>query len=142
MWTIVVVTNPAVTVHRPARLTPHARRGLAPKAPGIRPSMVQAGTYSATLHYLKTAEAMGVAQAKVSGAATVAKMKTIPTDDDCFGQGSIRVDGRVLHPSYLWEVKTPAESKGPWDYYKLVASTPGEEAFRPLADGHCPIVKA
>ena len=113
---------------------------IAPKAPGIRPSMVQAGTYSATLHYLKAVEAMGVAEAKQSGAATVAKMKSIPTEDDCFGKGSIRADGRVLHPSYLWEVKTPAESKGPWDYYKLLATTPADQAFRPLDKGNCPLV--
>ena len=113
---------------------------IAPKAPGIRPSMVQAGTYSATVHYLKAVEAMGVTQARQSGAATVAKMKSIPTDDDCFGKGSIRADGRVLHPSYLWEVMTPAESKGPWDYYKLLATTPADQAFRPLDKGNCPLV--
>ena len=110
---------------------------LQPKAPGVRATMVQAGCYSATLHYLKTAEAMGVAQAKADGAATIAKMKSIPTDDDCFGPGSIRADGRVLHPSYLWEVKSPAESKGPWDYYKLLNTTPADQAFRPLDKGGC-----
>ncbi len=67
-------------------------------------------------------------------------MKAIPTDDDCFGKGSIRADGRVLHPAYLWEVKTPAESKGPWDYYKLLATTPADQAFRPLDKGGCPLV--
>jgi branched-chain amino acid transport system substrate-binding protein len=110
------------------------------KAPGVRPTMVQAGVYSSTLHYLKTVTAMGVAEAKKDGVATVARMKTIPTDDDAFGPGSIRIDGRVIHPSYLWEVKTPAESKGPWDYYKPLATTPAAEAFRPLDKGGCPLV--
>ena len=69
-------------------------------------------------------------------------MKQIPTDDDCFGPGSIRADGRKLHPAYLWEVKKPAESKGPWDYYKLLATTPADQAFRPLDKGACPLVKS
>jgi branched-chain amino acid transport system substrate-binding protein len=107
-----------------------------------RPTMVHAGVYSSTLHYLKTATAMGIAQAKVDGAATVARMKAMPTDDDCFGPGSIRIDGRKIHPSYLWEVKKPSESKGVWDYCKPVASTPADKAFRPLDKGGCPSVKA
>jgi branched-chain amino acid transport system substrate-binding protein len=107
-----------------------------------RPTMVHAGVYSSTLHYLKAATAMGIAKAKVDGAATVAQLKAMPTDDDCFGPGSIRVDGRKIHPSYLWEVKTPSESKGPWDYYKPVASTPADKAFRPLDKGGCSLVKA
>ena len=115
---------------------------LAPKAPGVRATMVQAGTYSSTLHYLKVAAEMGVAQAKANGAATVERMKAMPTDDDCFGPGSIRADGRCLHPSFLWEVKSPAESRGPWDYYKLLATTPADQAFRPLDKGNCPLVKA
>jgi branched-chain amino acid transport system substrate-binding protein len=109
---------------------------------GIRPTMVQAGVYSSTLHYLKAVTAMGVAQAKLDGAATVAQLKSMPTDDDCFGPGSIRIDGRKIHPSYLWEVKKPSESKGPWDYYKPVASTPADKAFRPLDKGGCSLVKA
>jgi branched-chain amino acid transport system substrate-binding protein len=115
---------------------------LTPKIGGARPTMVQAGVYSSTLHYLKTATAMGIDQAKVSGAATVGRMKAMPTDDDCFGPGSIREDGRKIHPSYLWEVKSPADSKGPWDYYKLVATTPADQAFRPLDKGGCSLVKA
>jgi branched-chain amino acid transport system substrate-binding protein len=107
-----------------------------------RPTMVQAGVYSSTLHYLKAASTMGIAKAKVDGAATVAQLKAIPTEDDCFGPGSIRIDGRKIHPSYLWEVKKPSESKGPWDYYKPVASTPADKAFRPLDKGGCPLVKA
>jgi branched-chain amino acid transport system substrate-binding protein len=114
---------------------------LAPMAPGVRPTMVQAGVYSSTLHYLKTVQAMGVAEAKKDGAATVARMKTLPTEDDAFGAGTIRADGRVIHPSYLWEVKSPAESKGPWDYYKPLATTPAAEAFRPLDKGGCPMVR-
>jgi len=109
---------------------------------GVRPTMVHAGVYSSTLHYLKTVTAMGAAQAKLDGAATVGKMKAMPTDDDCFGPGRIRVDGRKIHPSYLWEVKKPSESKGPWDYYKPVASTPADKAFRPLDKGGCSLVKA
>ncbi|HEX3574280.1 MAG TPA: ABC transporter substrate-binding protein [Rhodopila sp.] len=111
------------------------------KVPGVRPTMVQAGVYSSSLHYLKTAAAMGVAEAKQDGAATVARMKAMPTDDDCFGKGSIRADGRCIHPSYLWEVKKPSESKGPWDYYKLLETTPADEAFRSLDKGGCPLVK-
>jgi branched-chain amino acid transport system substrate-binding protein len=113
---------------------------LAAKAPGVRPTMVHAGVYSSVLHYLKTATEMGPS-IKADGAATVARMKAMPTDDDCFGPGSIRIDGRKLHPSYLWTIKKPSESKGPWDYYKAVASTPADQAFRPLADDGCPLVK-
>jgi len=68
-------------------------------------------------------------------------MKEIPTDDVIFGKGSVRVDGRVIHPVYLFEVKTPAESKYPWDYYKLIATIPADEAFRPLSQSACPLVK-
>ena len=69
-------------------------------------------------------------------------MRKMPTDDDCFGKGSIRADGVVLHPSYLFQVKTPAESHGPWDYYKLVSTTPADQAWRPLNETGCPLVKA
>ena len=82
---------------------------------------------------------MGAAQARLSGRDTVTRMKAMPTDDDCFGPGSIRADGRKMHPAYLFEVKRPEESKQPFDYYKLVATTPAEEAFRPLAEGGCTI---
>ena len=114
---------------------------LKPKGPSQRPTMVQAGTYASTLHYLKVAHAMGIAEAKKDGAATIANLKATPTNDDCFGPGSIRVDGRKIHPSYLWEVKKPSESKGPWDYYKPIASTPADQAFRPLDKGNCSLVK-
>ncbi len=115
---------------------------LSPKMGGARPTMVHAGVYSSIMHYLKTASAMGVDKAKIDGAATIAEMKKIPTDDDCFGPGSIRVDGRKLHPAYLWEVKKPSESKGPWDYYKPLATTPADQAFRPLDKGACPLVRS
>jgi branched-chain amino acid transport system substrate-binding protein len=108
---------------------------------GAYPGMNHAGVYSGSLHYLKTVAAMGVAEARKDGRATVAKMKALPVEDDCFGKTTIREDGRHLVNAYLFEVKTPAESKQPWDYYKLLVTTPADEAFRPLADGHCPFVK-
>jgi len=108
---------------------------------GAMPTMWQAGCYSAALHYLKAVADMGAAQARASGAETVTRMKAMPTDDDAFGAGSIRQDGRKIHPSYLFEVKTPAESKGAWDYYKLVRTVPAEEAWRPMADGGCSLVR-
>ena len=104
--------------------------------------MVHAGCYSATLHYLKTIAEMGAADAKKDGAATVARMKKLPVEDDCFGKTQIREDGRNLTNSYLFEVKKPSESTGPWDYFKLVVTTPGDQAYRPLAEGHCPFIKA
>jgi branched-chain amino acid transport system substrate-binding protein len=113
-----------------------------PKTPNNYPNMDHAGCYSGTLHYLKAVADMGVAAAKKDGAATVARMKAMPVDDDCFGKTTIREDGRNLTPAFLFEVKKPSESKGPWDYYKLVATTPGDQAYRPLADGHCPMIKS
>src|SRR5579875_2040043 len=115
---------------------------VAPKMPGVRPGMAQAGCYSATLHYLKTVAAMGVVEAKRSGAETVARMKAMPMDDDVFGPGSIRADGRAVHPAYLFEVKKPEESKEPWDYYNVLAEIPANEAFRPINEGSCPLVHA
>jgi branched-chain amino acid transport system substrate-binding protein len=113
-----------------------------PKTPNNWPNMSHAGCYSATLHYLKVVHDMGVAEAKKDGVATVNRMKAMPVDDDCFGKTKIREDGRNLTPAYLFEVKKPAESKGPWDYYKQIAAATGDEAYRPLADGHCPLIKA
>ncbi len=104
------------------------------------PNQMNAGGYSATLHYLKTVAAMGTAEAKVSGRETMARMKAMPTDDDCFGPGSIRADGRKMHPAYLFQVKSPEEQKAPFDYYKLLGTTPAEQAFRPLSQGGCPLV--
>ncbi len=109
---------------------------------GNMPAMSHAGCYAGTLHYLKAVADMGVAAAKASGTDTVSRMKAMPTDDDCFGQGSIRPDGRKVHPAYLFEVKRPEESKGPWDYYKLLQTTPAEEAFRPVAEGGCALVRS
>jgi branched-chain amino acid transport system substrate-binding protein len=104
-----------------------------------KPSMVQAGVYSSILHYLKAMEAMGGATS--DGAAIVAKMKAIPTDDQAFGKGFVREDGRKIHPAYLLKVKKPSESKYPWDYASIVATIPAEQAFRPLAQSECPLVK-
>ncbi|WP_046869224.1 ABC transporter substrate-binding protein [Microvirga massiliensis] len=104
---------------------------------GKKPTMVQAGVYSATLHYLKAVAEAGNAE---DGADIVKRMKAMPTDDPLFGKGSIREDGRKIHPIHLYEVKTPAESKQPWDYYKHRATVAAEEAFRPLKDGECPMV--
>ncbi|MDB5371175.1 MAG: transporter permease [Roseomonas sp.] len=108
---------------------------------GSYPAMSHAGCYASVLHYLKAAADMGVAAAKASGADAVARMKAMPTDDDCFGAGSIRADGRKLHPTYLFEVKAPAESKAPWDYYKLLQTTATEDAWRPLAEGGCSLIR-
>jgi branched-chain amino acid transport system substrate-binding protein len=112
------------------------------KTPNNWPNMTHAGCYSATLHYLKAVHDMGAAEAKKDGIATVNRMKAMPVEDDCFGKTKIREDGRNLTQAYLFEVKKPSESKGKWDYFKQIAHTSGEEAYRPLADGHCPLVKA
>jgi len=105
------------------------------------PTRVHAGGYSSTLHYLKAAQAMGVAAAKADGAAAVARMKAMPTDDDAFGRGSIRADGRKLHPAYLLQVKSPAESRGAGDLCKVLHVIPAEQAFRPMNEGGCPLVR-
>jgi branched-chain amino acid transport system substrate-binding protein len=115
---------------------------LQPKFPSARPTMVHAGVYSSVLHYLKVAAQAGVPVMKASGTDVVSRLKAMPTEDDCFGAGSIRIDGRKIHPSYLWKIKKPSESKGPWDYYTALGSTPADEAFRPLNAGGCPLVKA
>ncbi len=104
---------------------------------GKMPTMVQAGVYSGLLHYLKAVDAL---QNDSDGAKVVAKMKELPTDDPLFGKGTIRADGRKIHPAYLFEVKKPGESKAPWDYYKLLQTIPAEQAFRPLDQGNCPLV--
>jgi branched-chain amino acid transport system substrate-binding protein len=105
-------------------------------APGKFPTMVQAGVYSAVTHYLKAVAAL---KSAADGKAVVAEMKKMPTDDPLFGKGSIRADGRKIHPAYLFEVKDPADSKHPGDFYKLLATIPADEAFRPLKDGNCPL---
>lgn len=105
---------------------------------GKFPTMAQAGVYSSVMHYLKSVAAL---KADGDGAAVVAYMKATPTEDKLFGKGSIRQDGRKIHPLYLFEVKKPSESRYPGDFYKQVATIPANEAFRPLTDGNCPLVK-
>jgi len=105
---------------------------------GRMPSMVQAGVYGSVMHYLKAVHEM---KSDADGAKVVEKMKSMPTDDRLFGKGMIRVDGRKMHDVYLFEVKKPSESKGPWDYYKLRATIPANDAFRPLAQSECFLVK-
>ncbi|MBN9003180.1 MAG: ABC transporter substrate-binding protein, partial [Rhizobiales bacterium] len=104
---------------------------------GKRPTMIQAGVYAGTLHYLRAAAAANTSD----GPTIIAKMKAMPSDDPLFGKGTVREDGRHIHNMYLFQVKSPAESKGPWDYYKLVQTIPAAEAFRPLKDGNCPMIK-
>jgi branched-chain amino acid transport system substrate-binding protein len=106
---------------------------------GSRPTMVQAGVYSSVLHYLKAVQAVGSAK---DGLKVIAKMKETSAEDPLFGRSTVRADGRVIHDSYLFQVKTPAESKGPWDYYKLISTTPADKAFRPMSEGGCPLVTA
>jgi branched-chain amino acid transport system substrate-binding protein len=105
---------------------------LIPKSPKNYPNQAHASSYSSILHYLKTVQSMGAADAKKSGRAVVAKMKSMPTDDDAFGKGRIREDGRGEFPAYLFEVKTPKESKGEWDLYKLVHTSPPSDVLHPL----------
>ncbi|HRF07591.1 MAG TPA: ABC transporter substrate-binding protein [Xanthobacteraceae bacterium] len=104
---------------------------------GKYPTMIHAGVYASVTHYLKAVHALK----SDDGKAVVAKMKEMPTDDPLFGKGTIRADGRKIHDMYLFEVKKPEESKAPWDYYKLRATIPAAEAFRPLNEGNCPLVK-
>ena len=104
---------------------------------GVAPTMVQAGVYSSTMHYLKAVQAAGTdATDKV-----VAKMREMPVNDFFATNGKIREDGRMVHEMYLVQVKGPSESKHPWDYYKIVSAIPGDQAFRPLAESDCPLVK-
>jgi branched-chain amino acid transport system substrate-binding protein len=104
---------------------------------GIHPTMIHAGVYSGVLHYLKAVEALK----SDDGTKVIAQMKKMPTDDPLFGKGRIRQDGRKIHPAYLLEVKSPKQSKRPWDYYNIRATIPAEEAFRPEKEGGCPLVK-
>jgi branched-chain amino acid transport system substrate-binding protein len=120
-------------------------RGLAQRilrrTPTNMPNQEHAGTYSAAVHYLKAVAELGAARAKASGIEVINLMKRMPTDDDAFGPGRIREDNRKIHPAYLFEVKSPEESRGPWDFYKLRATVPAEEAFRPIAEGGCPLIR-
>lgn len=109
---------------------------------GVWPNMTQAGDYGATFHYLKVVADMGVPAAKADGRAVVDRMKRMPTDDDAFGPGSVRIDGRALHPVYLLQAKSPGESKQSWDVAKVIAVTPADQAWRPLNEGGCPLAKS
>ena len=106
---------------------------------GRMPGYTVVGVYSAVIHYLRAVEALG---SHADGKAVIAKMKELPTEDRLMGKGNVRVDGRKIHPMYLFEVKTPEESKAPWDYYKQLATIPAEEAWRPLDQSECPLAKA
>jgi branched-chain amino acid transport system substrate-binding protein len=112
---------------------------FAPQYRGVHPTMVHAGVYSAVTHYLKAVHEL---KSDADGKAVVEKMKSMPTEDALFGRGTIRADGRKIHDMYLFEVKKPAESKAPWDYYKLRATIPADQAFRPIGEGGCPLVKS
>jgi branched-chain amino acid transport system substrate-binding protein len=111
----------------------HQERGATNKYP----AMNHAGVYAGITHYLKAVAAL---KSAADGKAVVAQMKKMPTDDPLFGKGSVRADGRVIHPAYLFEVKKPEESKYPGDFYKTRSTIPADEAFRPLKEGNCPLV--
>jgi len=106
---------------------------------GAPPTMVQAGVYSGLIHYFKALEALG--GNPHDGIKVVEKMKSIPTDDPLFGKGEIQPNGRTIHSAYLFEVKKPSESKGPWDFYKLIGTVPGDQAFTPLSESKCAMLK-
>jgi branched-chain amino acid transport system substrate-binding protein len=106
---------------------------------GAPPTMVQAGVYSGLRHYFKTLEALG--SNPHDGAKVVEKMKSLPTEDDLFGKGEIQPNGRTIHSAYLFEVKKPSESKAPWDFYKLIGTVPGDQAFTPLSESKCALLK-
>jgi branched-chain amino acid transport system substrate-binding protein len=110
---------------------------FAERSGGKMPTMVHAGVYASVLHYLKAVDAAKSKDPKL----VMAKMKEMPSEDPLFGKGKIRPDGRHVHDMYLFEVKKPEESKGPWDYYKTLATIPADQAFRPLDQGGCPLVK-
>jgi branched-chain amino acid transport system substrate-binding protein len=105
----------------------------------VKPGMTQAGVYSSLIHYFKALEALG--GNPHDGVKVIEEMKKLPTDDPLFGKGSIEPNGRALHPAYLFQVKSPSESKGPWDYYKLVSTIPADKAFMPLDKSTCPLLK-
>ena len=107
----------------------------------MRPNMSQAANYAGTQHYLRAVARLGAAEAKRSGAAAVEAMKQMPVQSEIYVRVSIRADGRVVSPAYLFEVKRPEESRGPWDYYKLLATVSEENAWRPMAEGGCEMVR-
>jgi len=104
------------------------------------PNSAQAGQYSSVSHYLKAVAAMGPVKAKVSGRATLAQMRQIPVEDAIFGKSTIRDDGRVIHNMYLFEAKSPSQSKETWDLVQLKDTIPADRAFRPIAQGGCPMI--
>ena len=110
--------------------------------PNVVPNMTNVANYAGTLHYLKAVKALGGADRAADGAAVAAQMKSMPAQDDVYGTTKIREDGLALIPAYLFQVKTPQESKAPWDYYKLVQETPADKAWKPLAEGGCSLVKS
>jgi branched-chain amino acid transport system substrate-binding protein len=110
------------------------------KMPGNVPGSVHAGQYSAVTHYLKAVTKVGYDKAKASGLAVIEAMKAMPTNDPLFGDGQVRKDGRVTHNLYLFEVKSPEQSKEAWDYYNLKRTVPASEAFRPINQGGCKMV--
>ena len=116
-----------------------AERYMARDPRHAMPNDMQAGCYSAMVHLFKGVAKAGTA---TDGAAVVAAMKAIPTDDPLFGAGSIRADGRKLHPAYLVQTKSPAESKRDWDYFKVIGTIPADQAFRPMTPGLCPMIRA
>src|SRR5262245_50685180 len=121
------------------RTTPigHSRANTSRRSAACR-AIPGVGVYSAVIHYLRAVEALG---SHADGKGVIAKMKELPTEDRLMGKGYVRVDGRKIHPMYLFEVKKPEESKAPWDYYKQLATIPAEEAWRLLDQGECPLVK-
>ena len=106
---------------------------------GAPPTMVHAGVYAGLLHYFKALEALG--GNPHDGVKVVEKMKSIPTEDSLFGKGLVEPNGRVIHSAYLFEAKKPSESKAPWDFYKLIGTVPGDQAFTPLAESKCALLK-
>jgi branched-chain amino acid transport system substrate-binding protein len=108
---------------------------------GMKPNFYHAGIYSAVTHYLKACAALGVDKAKANGRAVAEQMKASPVDDPYY-QGEVRADGKFVHNMYVWRTKTPAESKGPWDFFTLLDTIPPDRAFKPLAESGCPLVKS
>jgi branched-chain amino acid transport system substrate-binding protein len=115
---------------------------FAERMKGRMPNMLQAGDYSAITHTLKAMKTLGLAKARADGTALIAQMKAMPVEDEAYGSNVIRPDGRLNNPMYLFQVKSPAESKGPWDYYKVIQKVSAEDALRPLQDGNCPLIKS
>jgi branched-chain amino acid transport system substrate-binding protein len=112
-----------------------------PRYHNARPNYYHAGSYSAVTHYLKAVAAMGVDKAKSSGRAAVEQMKALPVSDPLYGTGIVRADGKHIHANRVWETKTPAESKGTWDQFKLLATIPQDKAFQPMEALGCAFVK-